>query len=359
MNTMMNNAFAQQQMVGGYFNQPNAAYYGQPQPQQYQYTIGGPVFANGQPVVNNGLAFAPVQQAIHTACTDEELAKIRQLGGNVTFDMTEEDILRAKWDFRDGTNLAIELIDPKTQRVRVKYTGEEFNLVIVDDATIKEFTEIGDNIVGTTKITNTNLDPVKSQQLYAAWGIVRKLLPIAYKSGKKALNGALNQAKSQTTNTGYMGQNGMNQYMFGGMYGQAPRYVVNDGSTPPQMNYQYQAPQVPGPQYQVGYGYQQPMDPNTWIPQAQPQMMPSGTPMPVGGTMMNNPFTQGGVPQQMPGVQAPPQVGQPVAQPSVPVPGTPVAQPQVQPTANPSIGATVAQPTTTEPTPATTATAPF
>jgi hypothetical protein len=35
MNTMMNNAFAQQQMVGGYFNQPNAAYYGQPQPQQY------------------------------------------------------------------------------------------------------------------------------------------------------------------------------------------------------------------------------------------------------------------------------------------------------------------------------------
>ena len=351
------NTFAQQQQsmggyggYGGYFNQ--APYQQIPAPNNGGCTV----FMGGQPVtIKHGVNFAPLQQAIHSSCTDDELAKIRQLGGNVTFDMTDEDILRAKWDFRDGTNLAVELIDPVTQRVRVKYTGEEFNLVMVDDDSIKEFIEIGANITYTTKITNTNLDPVKSQQLYMAWGVVRKLLPIAYKSGKKALSNSLNMAKNQTTPIGYMGNTGINPYMVGGMYGQMPNYVVHDGSTPPQMNI--------NPQYGGGippYNYQQVQvaDPSMWL-QPQPQMMPTGTPMPVGGTALN-PFTQGGVPQQMP-IQAPPQVGQPIAAPvapSVPAPGTPTTVPVAPPvgtTPNPTIGGTVNTPTPT----ATVTAAPF
>lgn len=329
MNTMMNNAP---------FNYYNPGYFNQAQ----QFGVPMPGNPNNfmQPPMSNGVLYNPVQNASHTICTDEEMQKIRQMGGSVTFDYNEEEQLRAKWDFRDGNILSLELIDPSTQRVRAKYTGEEFNLVEASDEEVKTIIEMVRNLVNTTKAYDPKLGKI-GEQLYIATGMICKLLPAAYARARNNYKTVLNQSQNQTQNVGYFGNNGMNNSMFGGMYGQMPNYIVSDGSTPPPMNNIYNPnPMMQGygynnPNMMQGYGYNpnpNPMMQGYGYNAPNPNMQGMGTPMPTGGTMMPNPFVQNGVPQQVP--QTAPQI----QAPKVPAPGTPINNPS-----NPGIGTVVNQ----------------
>lgn len=334
MNTMNNNAF-NYYSPNGYFNQA----------QQFGVPMPGMTPNNNfiQAPMSNGVLYNPVQTASHTICTDEEMQKIRQMGGSVTFDYNEEEQLRAKWDFRDGNILSLELIDPSTQRVRAKYTGEEFNLVEASDEEVKTIIEMVKNLVNTTKAYDPKLGKI-GEQLYIATGMICKLLPAAYARARNNYKTILNQSQNQTQNVGYFGNNGMNNSMFGGMYGQMPNYIVSDGSTPPPMNNIYNPNPMmqnygynnPNPMMQ-GYGYNP--NPNPMMqgygynPNPNP-MQGMGTPMPTGGTIMPNPFVQNGVPQQVPPTTQTPQI----QTPKVPTPGTPINNPN-----NPGIGTVVNQ----------------
>lgn len=317
------------------FNYYNPGYFNQAQ----QFGVPMPGSPNNfmQPPMSNGVLYNPVQNASHTICTDEEMQKIRQMGGSVTFDYNEEEQLRAKWDFRDGNILSLELIDPSTQRVRAKYTGEEFNLVEASDEEVKTIIEMVRNLVNTTKAYDPKLGKI-GEQLYIATGMICKLLPAAYARARNNYKTVLNQSQNQTQNVGYFGNNGMNNSMFGGMYGQMPNYIVSDGSTPPPMNNIYNPNPMmqgygynPNPNMMQGYGYNpnpNPMMQGYGYNNPNP-MQGMGTPMPTGGTMMPNPFVQNGVPQQVP----------PTTQtPKVPAPGTPINNPN-----NPGIGTVVNQ----------------
>lgn len=308
-----NNAFGGMNMNGmngGYFNQPQQFGMGTPVPQQ-------PGFIN-----QGGNTFNPMTSAIRSSTSDEDLAKIRQLGGAVAFDFTEEERLRAAWDFRDGTTLALELLDPQTQRVRAKYTGEEFNLVLVDDVVVEEALDLIHNIVCSTKVLNERLSQEKSKEMYTAFGVLNKMLPIAYKEGRKNYNNIFNTSKNQVGNNGYLGYNGLNAY--NGMYGQVPNFIMNNGSVPPMMQNQM-----------MGYAPQQQYSPEVMAAAQQLIAAQQQPPTINGGTMLNgnNPFVQNGQQQ----VITPPQQSGPV----VPPPGTPVQQ-----QANPAIGAAVQQTTT-------------
>ena len=311
---MMNNAF-------GYNNN----YFGQPtNPQGF--------------AVQSGLTFNNVTPAKSTSSTPEEMDIIKSKGGS-NFEFTANDSAVAGWDYRDGTNLCIELVDAQTERVRAKWTGEEFNIVMVEDAIVQKILEMLKNIVSTTKLLNTSLDKDVSKQLYIAAGILMKLLPTAYANGRKNYNSVINQARQQIGVIGYQGGFGQNGMMFAGQFGQAPNYFVNDSSAGPNM-----------PGFMPNYGGQpQGIDPNAIaqaaaiLQAAQTQQMGIPT-QPNGGTMMGgNPFVQGGQPQQVPQMN----------QPSVPFPGAPQ---QPNQTFNPPIGQPV---NNNNGVPATSATAPF
>ena len=274
--------------------------------------------------VQSGLTFNNVAPAKSTSSTPEEMEIIKSKCGS-NFEFTINDSAVAGWDYRDGTNLCIELVDAQTDRVRAKWTGEEFNITLVEDAVVQKLLEMLRDVVSTTKLLNTSLDKDVSKQLYIAAGILMKLLPTAYSNGRKNYNAVINQARQQIGVTGYQGGFGQNGMMFAGQFGQAPNYFVNDSSAGPNM-----------PGFMPNYGGQPQggIDPNTiaqaaailQAAQAQQQMgMPT---QPNGGTMMGgNPFVQGGQPQQVPQMN----------QPSVPFPGTPQAQ-QPNQTFNPPIG---------------------
>jgi len=279
--------------------------------------FGQPVNPQGFPV-QSGITFNNVTPAKSTSSTPEEMDIIKSKGGS-NFEFTVNDSAVAGWDYRDGTNLCIELVDAQTDRVRAKWTGEEFNITLVEDAVVAKLLDMLKDVVSTTKLLNTSLDKDVSKQLYIAAGILMKLLPTAYANGRKNYNTVINQARQQIGVTGYQGGFGQNSMMFAGQFGQAPNYFVNDSSAGPMG-------------FMPNYGYQQPqggIDPNTIaqaaaiLQAAQAQQM--GVPTnPTGGTMMGggNPFVQGGQPQQVPQMNN---------GPSVPFPGTP--------TANPAIGA--------------------
>lgn len=289
--------------------------------------------------VQSGVAFNTVTPAKSTSSTVEELNIVKSSGGG-NFEFNPKDSAIAGWDFRDGTQLCIELIDAQTDRVRAKWTNEEFNIVLVEDVIVNQILDMLKNIVNTTKLLNTSLDKDVSKQIYVAAGVLMKLLPTAYSNGRKNYNTVINQARQQVGVIGYQGGFGQNGMMFAGQYGQAPNYFVNDSSG------------APMPTFMPNYGGQPTIDPNT-VAQAAAilQAAQMGTPtQPNGGTMMGgNPFVQGGQPQQIPNQQVVPQVNN---APSVPFPGTP--QQTTQPF-NPPIG----QPVNNNNNTATTTGAPF
>ena len=294
----------------------------------------------------NGLVFNNLAPAKVTSSTPEELDIIRKNAGESKFNFTAEDNAFASWDFREGSNLCIQIVDAATDRVRIKYSDEEFNIVLTDDDVLAKALEIIKNYVYTTKLLNTNLDPNTSKELYRAAGVLFKLLPTAYSSGRKNYNNVINQARQQVGVAGYQG--GWNQnMMWNGQFGTAPNYFVNDSSVPPQPQMMGYGPQG-YQQYPQGNGQ---IDPNT-LAQAMviAQQMNAGAPtQPNGGTMMGgNPFVQGGQPQQTPQMTG--SVPFPGAQPTAPTAPT-AGTPQF----NPPIGAPVQNANA----PATTASAPF
>lgn len=271
--------------------------------------------------VQSGLAFANSPTAKSTSSTPEELNIIKSRGGS-NFEFNENDTAIAGWDYRDGTQLCIELVDASTNKVRAKWTGEEFNITNIDIDNVNKIINLLHNIVCTTKLLNTSLDKDVSKQLYIAAGIIEKLLPIAYVKGQQNFSNVVKQTQQQVGMTGFNGYSN-NPMMWNGQFGQMPNYYVNDNSVAPGM-----------PQYGFNQNFQpqQPqIDPNTLaqaaaILAAQQQM---GSPtQPNGGTMMGNPFVQNGQPQQVPQMNTP-------NIPSVPFPGQPN-------TANPAIGGTAA-----------------
>lgn len=308
------------------------------------FTQGGPFTPQGGFAQQAGLTFNNVAPAKSTSSTQEELDIIKSKGGtNFEFNVTDTAI--AGWDFREGTNLCIELIDAATDLVRAKYTGEEFNIVLVEDALVKEILNSLRNVVNTTKLLNTSLDKDISKQIYIAFGILEKLLPTAYANGRKNYNNVIQQARQQVGVMGYQGNFGQNPMMFNGQFGTAPNYFVNDSSV---------GPNIPN----MGYGYQPDMNA---IVAAVAQQMQMGAPtQPNGGTLMGgNPFVQGGQTQQTPQMMGNPTI------PSVPFPGAPTNTPQVTPPigapqVNPPIGTPQVNPPIGAPAqPATTTSAPF
>lgn len=280
---------------------------------------------NGMFPQQNGVTFNQVAPQKQTSSTPEELETIRKHNGS-SFKFDPDDAAVAGWDYREGTDLCIQLVDKATERVKVKYTGEEFNIVTVGPEVVQESLNILHNIVCTTKLLNTSLDPNVSKQIYVAYGVLEKLLPIAYENGKKNYGTIWNQVSQQVGVTGYFGNNGYNNFMFNGQIGAAPNYFVNDGSSIGAIN-PYAG--MPNPGMQPGF--------NTAVQaavQATLQQMGMGAPsQPNGGTMMGgNPFVQGGQPQVVPQM----------VQPSVPFPGQQIQQqPPQQTVVNPSIGAQV------------------
>lgn len=284
-----------------------------------------------------GLMFNPIGGAKATSSTQEELDTIRKSAGQDNFNFSAVDDAIASWDLREGTNLCIQLVDPSTDRVRIKYTNEEFNIVMIKDEAVQKLMLMLKDLIYTTKLINTNLPPEMSKELYRAGGVIMKLLPTAYSAGKKNYDNVMNQAKQQINAVvGYNGQWAAN--MFNGQFGAAPQYVINDN--PNGFNNMQQFNNGYVPQNQGG----QMMDPNT-IAQAAAiaaQMMSGnmGAPtQPNGGTMMGNgnPFVQGGQPQQVPQMNG--MVPPPPQAPTVPFPGQPVAPT----TPNPPIGQPVTQ----------------
>lgn len=305
---------------------------------------------------NNGLSFGTVAPAKSTSSTPDELNIIKSQAGS-KFDFSDKDAAVAGWDFREGTNLCIEIIDPKTERVRVKYTGEEFNIVLKDNQVLIEILEMVRNFVDTAKLLNTNLDPNVSKQMNIAFGMLLKLLPEAYEAGKKNYGTICQQMQNMLQAQGYQGTWG-GQQVYNGSIGASPNYYVNDSSSPmnvmpgmmnagmgvmtPQMQSMINQAYAAG-QQNAGMG----MMPGAPV---QPQAQYQPTPMVTGGTMMGgNPFVQGGQPQSV-------NTGTPPIQ-NIPMPGAPVQpQTQYQPapqvattptTPNPSIGGAAQNGTTT------------
>lgn len=318
------------------YNNNQAGYFNQGYPQNNN--LAGVYNPN-----NNGIAFNQMQAAKQSSTNNEDMAKIRQFGGQETFNFTERDDLVSSWDLRDGTSLAIELVDAASDRVRAKYTGEEFNIVLVDDDTVRAILELLKNVVMTTKLLNVNCDQEMSKEMYRAHGILQKLLPIAYASGRKNYNKVMTQAQNQLGPMGYLGQNGMSQFAFGGVMGAMPNFVVNNGSTPPSMQgyptgYQQnpgcyqnndqalmQAMQiVQNAGYQIGNGQQMTMN----------GMGAPSNPGNAGTMMGGNPFTTNGQAQQM---------STPVMQPGT-VPQVGTTPDQAQTAANNGVATTATAP---------------
>lgn len=260
---------------------------------------------------NNGLNFNNVAPAKSTSSTPEELNLIKQQKVN-NFNFTDMDSAIAGWDFREGTQLAVEIVDPSTERVRVKYINEEFNIVMQPKEVLEEYLQGLKNFVYTAKITDSTDNPEVLKELFTAFGVILKLLPVAYENGKKNYQTLINQMSQMMTAQGYQGSWG-GQPMFNGAIGAVPNYFVADGSTMGNLNFQ-------GVNMQQQNNMNNPAMIQQMLQQAaamgaqaaQQQMVNAvnngmnnnncmGTPMPSGGTMMgNNAFVVGGQPQQMP-----------------------------------------------------------
>lgn len=284
---------------------------------------------------NNGVVFGNTPQPVRSNLTNEQLDIIRKKNQN-GLTLTADQLLIEEWNFRnpDGT-LALEVIDPATNLVRVKGTNITFNMVVASKEVVEQMitflTNAGMTAKATTKEYGDNVNEINK-----AIGIVRNLFPQYYNDAITNLKNDMNNSSNMVSGIGYQGN--WNNGYFNGTIGAVPNYFIPNGN----MGYQqpmpgaYQQPTQPQMmpqqmQYQQPMGYQQP--PMQY--QQQQQMM--GAPMPMGGTMMGgNPFVQNGQPQQQPQ-----QPQQPMTQPqattpqlqNIPMPGTPVA-----PTANPAMG---------------------
>ena len=301
------------------------------------------IFGAGFPQ-NNGVTFNNIAPAKVSSSTPEEMSIIKsKIGSKFNFD--ENDSAVAGWDYREGDKLCIEVVDPETDRVRAKYTGEEFNIVLKDVEYLKTALNIIKNFVCTTKLLNVNLDPNISKQMYISFGILEKLLPTAYINGIKNYNNIKQQVSNMVGTVGYQGNFGQQPYMYNGMYGASPNYFVNENGMPntvPMMNNNF----VANPNVDINSIIQQ-----AAAQGAQAAYSQMGVPTnPVGGTFMNSPFVQGGqqiMPNQQPSVPFPGQVNNNMAQ-YQPANSNPNPTPTMNNAPyNPPIGANNVQTTTT------------
>lgn len=306
-------------MYGGIFqqNQPaTTAFGGQP-------PMGFPQ--------NNGVAFNNTPQSVKSNLTNEEFEMIRRNTKN-NLTLTPEELVSESWNLHmpDGS-LAIEVLDPKENLVRIKGTNKTFNLVVTSDDVVAEVMTILKNIGYTAKLTTPEVGE-NPTEVNKAIGIVLNLLPKYYHDAMANYKNLVKNSSNMVSGIGYQGNWGGNGY-FNGSIGAVPNYFIPNGN----MGYQqpmpgaYQQPTQPQmmPQqmpYQQPMGYQQPM----------PYQQQMGAPMPMAGTMMGgNPFVQNGQPQQQPQMTAQQTMAQPQTPQiqNIPMPGAPVT-----PTANPAMG---------------------
>ena len=321
-----------------------------------------PPFNNQFNSMNNGLSFNNVAPAKQSSSTAEEMAIIKA-NKRQEFTVTPEEMAIYSWDLRDGQNLAVEIVDPATERVRTKYTNTEFNIVMQPREVLEEYLEGIKNFVFTTALMDTidNADVLK--QVLGAFGVVNKLLPIAYENGKKGYERTVNQLQNMCNASGYQGTFG-GQNIWNGTIGAVPNFIVNDSGMANPQAMQQQAMLQQAAQYGAQMAQQNMMQQmnnmmnnggmmnnmnmngmnNGMMNNMGMNNMGMNNPMPTGGTMMgNNAFTIGGAPQQMPTT---PQMQTPQMNqvPTIPTPGSlnvnSAATQSVQGTANPSIGST-------------------
>lgn len=296
---------------------------------------------------NNGISFNTVAPAKTSSSTAEEMAIIKA-NKKSEFTVTPEELARFGWDLREGQTLAIEIVDPATERVRIKYTGDEFNIVMAPVEVLNEYLNGLNNFVKTTALMDTTDNDATLKELLTAFGIVNKLLPIAYANGQKNYSTICNQMNQMMQANGYQGNWG-GQQMFNGAMGAVPNYIINESSNlmngmgVQQNNMQLmlqQAAALGAQQAQQQLLQQAQQGTNTF------NFAGMGNPMPTAGTMMgtgvvNNPFTMGGVPQATPTtVQQPQATPTMTSIPNIPMPGTLNTTVPTQNTPNPSIGAT-------------------
>lgn len=301
-----------------------------------QVTPANNSFAGGMPMngfaQNNGLNFGNVVPAKTSSSTPEEMALIKS-SKKSNFSISDEELAIYGWDLREGTNLAIEIVDPSTERVRIKYTGKEFNIVMQPVEVLNKLLDLVENFSYTATLTDTSSPEDVSKQLRVAVGVVKKLLPQSYVNGQKNYQQLCNMMQNQMTAQGFQGT--WNNGMFNGTIGGVANYVVPDGSTMGafQQNNMMNGvnPQMMQMAQQMAAQMvaQQQMANNNAMGINNAMGMP--TPTVNGGTMMgNNPFVQGGQPQMTPTPTTP-------SLNSIPMPGAPVT-PTATP--NPSIGST-------------------
>ena len=301
-------------------------------------------FAGGMPMngfaQNNGLNFGNVVPAKTSTSTAEEMSLIKS-NKKSNFSISDEELAIYGWDLREGTNLAIEIIDPATERVRVKYTGDEFNIVMQPVEVLKKLLKILKDFSMTARLTDTSSPREESKQLNTAFGIVEKLLPQSYVNGQKNYQQLCNMMQNQMTSQGFQGT--WNNGMFNGTIGGVANYVVPDGSTMGAFQQNNMMNGMTNPQVmQMAQQIAQQMVAQQQMANNNAIGMPTMpvTPTVNGGTMMgNNPFVQGGQPQM-----TSPTTPNLNSIPMPPIPGAPVT-PTATP--NPSIGSTAANTTTT------------
>ena len=277
---------------------------------------------------NNGLNFNNVQKPKQCNVNEEEMAMIRSTTKN-SMSVSDEELAEFKWNLRDPNgNLALEIVDPKTERMRVKWTGQEFNLIMQPVQVLIEYLEGLRNFVMTVKVTNTSDDQSIMDEIFKAFGIVNKLLPIAYENGQKNYETLNKQISSMMTAQGYQGSWGNG--MYNGSIGAVPNYYIPSN---PGFGYQQQMMQMnPRQQMQMMQNAQQQQMMMQNAQQFNNPMQQMGAPMQSGGTMLNNnAFVQNGQPQVQPQMQQTPVMN------SVPMPGVPVTPSGTQ---NPSMGTT-------------------
>lgn len=277
---------------------------------------------------NNGLNFNNVQKPKQCNVNEEEMAMIRSTTKN-SMSVSDEELAEFKWNLRDPNgNLALEIVDPKTERMRVKWTGQEFNLIMQPVQVLIEYLEGLRNFVMTVKVTNTSDDQSIMDEIFKAFGIVNKLLPIAYENGQKNYETLNKQISSMMTAQGYQGSWGNG--MYNGSIGAVPNYYIPSN---PGFGYQQQMMQMnPQQQMQMMQNAQQQQMMMQNAQQFNNPMQQMGAPMQSGGTMLNNnAFVQNGQPQVQPQMQQTPVMN------SVPMPGVPVTP---SGTKNPSMGTT-------------------
>lgn len=277
---------------------------------------------------NNGLNFNNVQKPKQCNVNEEEMAMIRSTTKN-SMSVSDEELAEFKWNLRDPNgNLALEIVDPKTERMRVKWTGQEFNLIMQPVQVLIEYLEGLRNFVMTVKVTNTSDDQSIMDEIFKAFGIVNKLLPIAYENGQKNYETLNKQISNMMTAQGYQGSWGNG--MYNGSIGAVPNYYIPSN---PGFGYQQQMMQMnPQQQMQMMQNAQQQQMMMQNAQQFNNPMQQMGAPMQSGGTMLNNnAFVQNGQPQVQPQMQQTPVMN------SVPMPGVPVTPSGTQ---NPSMGTT-------------------